>query len=224
MGLLERFNTNHNYITTPPQSIEIGSCEPKAKRQSGACLVIGTHPDWEMDYKRALEHYPRADICGVNEAVRLINCKHLVTSHSEKIDYFMELHKKHNKGKWLPLVHLRKNPFEREAKEIKWKHHDWLIRIMAGSAPFAAAVMISLGYEKVILCGCPMNGGGGYAFEDTHKGDRYDPRIGYEDSNHNMIRSWHNSMIKFKDEFPELANNIKSMSGKTKEIFGGLDG
>ena len=95
---------------------------------------------------------------------------------------------------------------------------------MAGSAPFAAAAMVMLGYDIVIFCGCPMTGGGGYAFEDTHKSTRDDPRIGFENEQHRMIKAWHRCMRLFKEQFPDMAARIRSMSGVTQEIFGGLDG
>jgi hypothetical protein len=95
---------------------------------------------------------------------------------------------------------------------------------MAGSAPFAAAAMVMLGYDIVIMCGCPMTGGGGYAFEDTHKTTRNDPRIGFENEKHRMIKGWHRCMRLFQEQFPEQAARIRSMSGTTQLIFGGLDG
>lgn len=224
MGLLENFNTKHNYIITPPAPIEVGSCRPEAKKQKGVCVIIGTHPDWREDLEAVLAVHPKVDVCGINEAVRLIKCKHLVTAHRDKISDFIELHKKYHKGKYLPLIHLQDIPVRDDSDRPKAKHHLWKIKTMAGSAPFAAAAMVLLGYEEVIMCGCPMTGGGGYAFEDTHKGDRFDPRIGYVNGDHNMLKSWHIAMVKFKKQFPKVANKISSMSGKTGEIFGGLDG
>nr|DAU13498.1 MAG TPA: Alpha-2,3-sialyltransferase [Caudoviricetes sp.] len=220
MDLWTRFNTNQNFIEQPLFAQEFGKPTPPAKKRDGVCIVLGTHPDWYEEIDAALRRYPDADICGVNEAARLLSCDHLATCHGERIDQFIELHRQYHPRKPMPLIHLRDNM--QAPKSLDVQHHLWPVRTMAGSAPFAAAAMVMLGYELVIFCGCPMTGGGGYAFDDTHGSTRDDPRIGFEGPQHGMIKSWHRYMRKFKDEQPEMAAKIRSMSGATKEIFGGL--
>ncbi|MGB0817413.1 MAG: hypothetical protein ACPGQQ_00810 [Candidatus Puniceispirillaceae bacterium] len=219
MDFFNGFNASQNYLDVPPEALEFGDPTPPAEKRSGACLVIGTHPCWADDVSKALEQYPDADLCGVNEAGRLTELDHLATCHGEKIDQFMA----HCEGQInLPLVHFRDNDVKPDS--LPYAHHSWPVRTMAGSAPFAAAAMVMLGYDIVIFCGCPMDGGGGYAFKDTHKSTRDDPRIGFEDGKHRMIKSWHRCMRLFKEKYPEQAARIRSMSGVTQEIFGGLDG
>lgn len=216
MSLINRFNSNHNFIEQPIHPFEIGGCTPPVKKKSGVCLIVGTHPCYKEDMDAALAIYPDADICGVNEAAALVKCDHLATCHGEKAAHFLRV----RKDKKRPTLHIRDNEHPKE----KIKYHAWSIQTMAGSATFACVAMLLTGYDKVIMCGCPMDGGGGYALKDTHKGDRYDPRIGYSDGASQMIRGWHNAMRKFKGEHPDMAARICSMSGKTKEVFGGLDG
>jgi cephalosporin hydroxylase len=90
-----------------------------------------------------------------------------------------------------------------------------------GSAPFAAAAMIHLGFDLAILCGCPMDGAGGYANESRVK--NHDVSI-WKNDKHGRVNGWCDRMRAFKRQQPEMTAKIKSMSGKTKEIFGGIDG
>lgn len=220
MDLFRRFNTKHNFIEQPMFPLECGKPNQELPYESGACIILGTHPCWEEDLAGALSKYPDAKICGVNEAPKLMKCDHLATCHGDKIDKFVKLHEERYPDSPRPMIHLRDNMTCKQSEHID--HIKWPVRTMAGSGPFAAAAMVMMGYDPVIMCGCPMDGGGGYAFDDTHKSTRYDPRIGYESGEHNMIRSWHRCMKLFKEQFPDMAANIRSMSGVTKEIFGGM--
>jgi hypothetical protein len=215
MDLFARFNSNQNFIEQKEFAFEFGEATPPARKRSGVCVVLGTHPCWKEDLDKVLAKYPKVDICGVNEAGRLYKLDHLATCHGDKLEFFLSLCEHNDVA---PIVHFRDNSLK--PNNPNW--HSWPVRIMAGSGPFAAATMVMLGYDKVIMCGCPISGGGGYAFTDTHKSTRDDPRIGFEKSNHNMIKSWHNAMRKFKEECPEMAIKICSMSGVTQEIFGDL--
>lgn len=216
--LLFRFNTGENFIEQPMFPIEIGSPPEGLERRSGACIVLGTHPCYREDLIEALCAYPDAEICGVNEAGKLIQLDHLATCHGDKLGYFLECCDQSVP----PVIHTRANT---HAKHIDDESvNKWEVRTMAGSAPFAATIMVLLGYDIVIMCGCPMDGGGGYAFKDTHRTTRDDPRIGEVTGSHSMIKAWHRVMRLYVEEYPEITSKIRSMSGITKEIFGGLDG
>lgn len=217
MDLFNGFNASDNFLDPPAEALQVGEAIPPAEKRRGVCLVVGTHPCWLDDVKAATKLYPDAEICGVNEAPRLLRVDHLATCHGDKIDEFLALC-----DGYTPLLHLRDNDVKPD--EIAVPHHIWPVRTMAGSAPFAAAAMVMLGYDLVIMCGCPMTGGGGYAFDDTHKSTRADPRIGFESEKHRMIKGWHRCMRLFKEQFPEQAARMRSMSGTTQLIFGGLNG
>ena len=100
---------------------------PPAEKRSGVCLVVGTHPCWRGDVDKAFTAYPVPDICGVNEAPRLINCDHLATCHGEKIEDFLDLC-----DGYTPLVHFRDNDVRPDLLNVP--HHSWPVRTMAGSA------------------------------------------------------------------------------------------
>jgi len=180
------------------------------KEKTGVVLVVGTHPCVHDDIEAAANKFPGADICAVNDATDLICADCVATVHPEKLDQFLE------KQEWLD-IHTRekmKRPDPRENEYV------WNIKTGGGSGLFAVGVMLALGYEKVIMCGCPMDGGGGYATK-KHDGSVEDPRIGELSSNAELVRGYHSHLKRFRDQCPD-ANRVRSMSGFTKKIFGGI--
>lgn len=201
--------------------ITVGTSSPKYPRQErGICFVIGTHPCWHDDYVEALTTLGVDDyaVCAVNDAVELILADHIATCHGEKIEQFIEKHAHRWPDEPLPTIHLR----DVETAKTERSAYRWPVKMGASSAIFAAAVMVMIGYEKVILCGCPLAGGGGYANKTTHASTPDDPRIGFISPDSLMLQAWHDAMYHAKDDVPEITEKIRSMSGKTKQIFGGI--
>lgn len=191
-------------------------------KKSGVVFVVGTAPCWKEDLDAARKIFPNADLCAVNEAVRLIDADHVATSHDGKITDFHRLHLAtwgYKKGRNVD-IHYRAPGLEKKENPLFFA---WDVTVGAGSAPFAAAVMVLIGYDLVILCGCPMDGGGGYAFDksETHKSTGDDPRFGYIDKDHNLVHAWKIALRNMPSRIPELCGRWRSMSGYTKTIFGG---
>lgn len=182
------------------------------KNRSGVCFVVGTHPCVHDDIAAAAKIFPGADVCVINDAADLIVAQHLATAHPEKLDQFLE------KQPEIPEIHSRskmKRPGARENEFI------WELNTGGGSGLFAVAVMLSIGYELVVMCGCPMSGGGGYAVK-KHDSTLEDPRFGELSPEHSLVQGWHGQLKRFKDENPH-AIKVRSMSGVTKKIFGGIE-
>lgn len=184
------------------------------KDKHGICLVVGTHPDWVVDFdaafKSAYEQEVEIEgICAINDATDLVQADYLATVHPEKISQFLsdvqhpiEIHSR-DKMK-------RPDPQDHE--------YVWGIKYGGGSALFAVMVMLSIGYDQVVMCGCPMNGGDGYAIR-KHKGSDTDPRFGDMDASSELVQGYHRAMRNFVENSPE-AKKVRSMSGITKQIFG----
>jgi hypothetical protein len=197
-----------------PQSYDVSKIQSKpfhAKNASGVCLVVGTHPCADKDIEAAARIYPGADVCAINDAIDLVPAKYLATAHPEKLDQFLQNVdypvEIHTRGKM-------KRPLAREGEYV------WTLNTGGGSALFAAAIMTAIGYDLVILCGCPMDGGGGYAVK-KHESTIDDPRFGDLSPQHTLVQGWHGHLKRFKEQ-NKAAEKIRSMSGKTKEIFGGI--
>jgi len=223
LGPLSNFNTKlaPNMWARPSNlEFELGSATPEyLKHERGVCLVIGTHPCWYDDFCNAVEIVgPDYAICAVNDAVELLRADHIATCHGEKIEQFIAKHEARWPGDPFPIVHIR----DTEQAKTDRPCYRWKVRTWAGSAPFAAAVMVAAGYEQVILCGCPMDGGGGYANLDTHTSTPEDPRIGVLSKQHGLVMAWHDAMRQMVEKIPHITDKIRSMSGATKHIFGGI--
>lgn len=178
---------------------------------TGACLVIGCHPCWRQDYEAASAVYPDHKICAVNFAVELVKADYLATCHASFIKAFLLLHEVTHGGS--PLIVYAKPVEHTDVKDVNYLD----LPTHGGSGVYAAAAMASI-FDNVVMCGCPIDGNGGYA----QKNYVYDDwNVGGE---HKRIVKWYNGMCEFAHDNPDVAKKIRSMSGNTKKIFGGLDG
>lgn len=216
--MLQAFNGGRVWIAPETTEIKATSKPAHAKSASGVCLVVGSAPCVHRDVEEALLAYPDAKICAVNDAAGLVMADYLATCHGEKIEQFIGAHEKSNNDMALPEIHVK------DAHEVTTERpcFRWTISIGAGSAPFAAAVMALIGFDLVILCGCPMDGGGGYAMP-THKSTPEDPRFGELDPSHSMVTTWKNQLEHMQEQHPELCSKIRSMSGHTQQVFGSIE-
>jgi len=214
MDLLSRFNSGEqNFLAHPnsPPECDADSVPNEIKVSGGVCLVIGCHPCWEEDLTEALQVYPDAKICAVNYAAELVNADYIATVHGRSMPRFVRLHEKTWPGAKLPIL------IQRQSEEAMDGIHSIKVRTLATSGCFSAAAMVMLGYDMAILCGSPITGSGGYAQKTFFLNDWK------VDETHNRIKCWHEGMRIFKNKYPEVGNKIRSMSGATKRIFGGLD-
>lgn len=211
-------NFGQGIFLRPEREFEVGfSVPPYPKKESGAVLIVGTAPCWHDDYIRAKKKYPDADVCALNEAAALVDAKHFATCHGEKLDKFMGMHARAWESQF-PITHIKDKP-----EAAKWENvYRWTLSTGAGSAPFAAALMITIGYDLAIFVGCPMNGGGGYAME-THKSTPDDPRFGMLKENHSMVLAWKDALRQMKEKLPGVVEKWRSMSGYTQDLFGGIE-
>lgn len=221
MGMLENFNKKQNHIAAHDPSFLIKTASPPyPKKESGVCLIIGTHPCVTADIDAALLAYPDAKLCAVNDASKIVPCDHIATCHPEKIEQFLKAHfDAWDENYTDPDLHVRDI---NEARNVILPVYKWAHNYGGGSAIFAAVTMIAIGFERVILCGCPIDGGGGYAIP-THEGTPDDPRLGNMSPDHSMVSAWHFSMRAMIDRAPEISSKIRSMSGFTKQLFGGIE-
>lgn len=139
-------------------------------------LIVGSAPCLYEDVRRALEIRPFAATLTVNGACAAIeNAEHMLCGHEEKTAEFVQARRNAFPGKPLPRIHAtcgdkRKPEYRHMFPQVT----DWwpyTVHMGAGSAGKAAGIAKQMGYDEVILCGCPMDGSGYFPGE----GDGFDP-------------------------------------------------
>ena len=168
-------------------------------------IICGSAPCLLDEFKQVRKVYPDAVVIGINEAVWAINCHALITYHLEQKDYFIS--KSLNKE---ILVHTSKAFSSNLEADGFWK-----VKGGATSAGDSIQICQQMGFDKIILVGCPMNGGDGYFHDEVKENVEGCPRFGAKD----------NVAFKHKAKLEELNkeldfNNVYSMSGFTAELFG----
>lgn len=84
--------------------------------------------------------------------------------------------------------------------------HVWEAPLTGTSSLFATKIMLALGYDEVLLAGCPLDDSGRYYDAPWNKGCDLNPM---------SLKEW--------EEFLPIFNGrVKSMSGRTRELLGGL--
>lgn len=213
MRMIERFNTHPENTQEAVRPITVGSCvnrEPPAK--SGVCVVLGGHPCWESDFEEFKKHYDEFDVLALNYCASLMPCDMIGTCHSDLVQDILAHYRKAHPDKPDPELHIQAG----KNTDATGDYYQWAIKLVASSAPFSAAALAIMGYDMIVMCGCPMEGEGGHVITEKNTSKVW---AGLKP---NIVRSRISYMKKFKNQHPDLAGKIRSMSGATKTIFGGL--
>lgn len=185
-------------------------------KHSGPALVVGSAPCVFEDLSRAQAALPEAKIFAVNEAVKIVNPDFICSYHCEKMEKFASM----ASGEFTThSANVTRSGQERKdftAVEYWWPN---LRAHGATSAWFAARVALSMGFDEIILCGCPLNGGDGYAFKTSNDNESMDPRFGLKPNNSSFAVSARAQLASVASSYPQ----IKSMSGASMAILGAPD-
>lgn len=175
-----------------------------------AAIVCGSAPSLFEDYEKAIQARPEAVNIGINEAASGVFCDYIVTLHPEQAMKFKGISKNKDVVVISPPNKTAKTGVDVELVGIRTQGSS------ASAAILAANIM---GFDEVILCGCPMNGGDGY-FNDgrTAQGNPCQPRFGYNIKK-SSLKSHQNGFLK---AVRDVTASVYSMSGWTKEQIGSL--
>lgn len=192
-------------------------------------IVVGSAPCLYDDLEKALELYPFAFVIAVNGAcVALENIDAFVAGHTAKAEHFAQA---------------RRNAYPEKPVEVwaNWTRKEgppprltypsvtrWFgagVSSGATSAGKATRMALSLGYEPVIICGCPLDNSG-YFEGESQKGKAIGHdcrRVGDPDQN------VHRTILNYRDKFAKLAKGefkgkVFSMSGLTRKLLGAPPG
>lgn len=176
-----------------------------------SALICGSAPCLLEDYKTAVSHMIDAAVLVINEAGSVIRGQHLMTQHPEKADWFRQ-----RSVNQKIVVHTAKNRERAKQANVDVYWPDCVTLATSGGS--AIAIALQMGFERIVLCGMPMNGGDGYfAGSALH---RDEPRFGLEQADSEYIRSYQQRLVSFAESEPQSFERVRSCSGFTRELFG----
>lgn len=180
-------------------------------------IVCGTGRGVFEEYQAALAAYPDAVVFAAND----------VGMYLPKLDHWVSLHVD-NLAAWKAVRWLHQRTMETTVyhsdTERPWLNRCWqqLTPLFCLSGYFAMQVAWVMGADRIVLCGCPGDGTPRYFEAVTRQGqvpDSFRYGAGQDSSDTNVRDQLQREM----ERLPDFRNAVRSMSGWTKEYFGGLD-
>lgn len=188
-------------------------------------IVVGSAPCLHDDLKRALDLYPFAFVCTVNGAcVEVEEADAIVAGHTNKAEIFTEARRKAFPGGkpfevFANWARGGREPRQEYPSVTRWFGRD--CSTGATSAAKAARMMFELGFEQVILCGCPLDSSG-YFSGESEKGRSISHdcrRLGdLKEAQSRAVEGYKRKFRKLAEG--EFAGRVFSMSGNTRRWLG----
>lgn len=201
---------------------------------SKAGIVVGSAPCLHADLRAALEQYPDAFVLTVNGACAEVEkVDAILAGHTVKAELFTKARRKVFPDSQFEVFASWTRPGREPRTEYpsvtRWFGPDVISG--ATSAAKGALILLKLGFEPVILCGCPLDGSG-YFPGESQKGHHIPHdcrRVGEADQQENS------TIISYRNKFRRLHDGIKgqpgpfkgrvfSMSGFTRDVLGAPPG
>lgn len=180
-------------------------------KYSGTVLICGSAPSLFDEYKLATRKRPEAKVMAINDASQAVWGDFLVSLHPENMERF-------RKKSLNPLIITMSG----QRMEATHAVQVWWPNANSGATSAYSGVQIArqMGFDEIILVGCPMSGGDGYFDDrgDGHKSMMTGVRFGNAAPDHATVKS-HQSDLKKRAETEDVSM-VRSMSGFTAEIFG----
>lgn len=190
-------------------------------------LVVGSAPCLYADLEAAQRIAPIHQIMLVNGACTAVeDAQHVLAGHTGKAEDFAKARREAFPFALYWRLHAtkytRKQPVERKYPSVT----DWWGGEMssgATSAGKAALIGLAMGFERVILCGCPMDGSGYFPGESILgagiKHEAACQRIG------DKTKQNQRTIVRYRAKMAELAETtfkgrVFSMSGYTRQVLG----
>ena len=195
-------------------------------------LVVGSAPCLFADVQRALKLRPFASLMLVNGACTAFeSAEHVLAGHEEKAEFFARERRERfpNAPPW--RLHATSHPHRlATSKQLFPSVTDWWpheVGVGATSASKGAKLAFILGYDEVVLCGCPLNEPGYFQGEANVPQHVMCNRIGDHGVAHGLgIPVQETRIIKaYRERFKQLAETefkgkVFSMSGYTRDCLG----
>lgn len=175
-------------------------------------IICGSAPCLLEDFEEIKKHIGENYVLiGINEAIWALYCDKLITAHVDQ----MELFKRRSMNVNIE-THTSKNyhPDWKDQSDYFWGD------VKKGATSTVDAIQIAkrMGFDNIILAGCPMTGEDGYYYGKKGRENVAGcPRFG----NPENLDLVHNYQKKLVDMLQKVDfSNVRSMSGFTANVFG----
>jgi len=182
------------------------------ERRGGTLLIAGSAACVFDDLTSAKALRPLAPVLVINGAGQLIeNAQHLLCGHGEKAPFFIEARNRRFPNAPPVFIHASR----RGGTDPKGVTHIWE-NVSTGGTSAWKAVRIGkgMGFDELILCGCPLDDSG-YASGESNGIPHACARIGLGEG-----RMYDNYRATFKKRAKLEGQGVYSMSGYSRELLG----
>lgn len=187
-------------------------------------LVVGSAPCAREDLAKAKQLFPEAEVMTVNGACSMIEeAQHMLAGHTDKSSEFVRERRKAFPFSELPRVHATTLTKHMARYRVSYPNvTDWHGPEMssgATSAGKAALIGLSMGFTKIVLCGCPLDGSG-YDKDEAQVSQMAacqrvgDPKL----QDRSTIKRYKEKMISLAQT--TFKGKVFSMSGFTRQHLG----
>lgn len=193
-------------------------------------IVAGSAPCVFADLEAAKQLYPKADVMTVNESCGGIeDIQHMLAGHTVKAEAFVQYRLEKFPNWEQPIrVHASWHRLNEAPREDYPSVTDWWggdVHTGATSAGKAIKIGFRLGYDRIILAGCPLNGSGYFNQTETDRFQKQFTRFGKCRRVGDPKEQNHRSIEKYRQKFKLLSDTewkgkVFSMSGFTRECLG----
>lgn len=198
---------------------------------SKALLVVGSAPCLYEDLAKARELYPDHEVMLLNGACTCVkDAQHVLAGHVDQSEYIAACRREkfptakpwRLHATWVPHRYRRPaTPVDQYPSVTDW-HTPW-VNTRATSAGKAIRIGMKLGFDPIILCGCPMDGRGYTPDEAVFPREPSCQRIGDPTKqNRRLIQMYRDSMKLLAET--EFKGRAFSMCGYTREVLGAPPG
>lgn len=191
-------------------------------------MVVGSAPCLYEDVRAARELFPNAEVMAINEASgALEDVDHVLAGHSSKAEQFVRYRMSKFPHCKRFRVHASWARVEEAPRDELPSVTDWWSGVNTGATSAGKAIRIAqrMGFDRVVLCGCPLDTSGYFNPQETDALQReYQhlgkcARVGLKKDENNR------SVVRYRDTFRKLAETewkgwVFSMSGLSRELLG----
>lgn len=183
-------------------------------------LAVGSAPCLFDDVAVAQVMYPASDLMLINGAwTAYRHAQHLLAGHTNKSSLFMAARKARFPDAPPARVHATLSyPAQRTENPDVTDWHDQGKVTGATSAGKAARIGLALGYDRVILCGCPMDPEVGY-WAGEAKVPHDCPRFDTPGNPRRVITRYRDKLEVLAGREP-FKSKVFSMSGFSRQVLG----